>query len=294
MRMEQHKSRIALIVAMAIFGTIGVFRRYIPLPSGAVALCRAAIGMAFLLLLLLCKRQKIDFAAICRNLLPLLASGVFLGFNWVLLFESYKYTSVAVATLSYYMAPVLLILAAPLCFGERLTLKKGICAAVALLGMVLVSGVLETGIANVAELRGIVMGLFAAVLYAAIVIINKRLKDISALDKTVVQFAVSVVVLVPYVIFAEEVTLAAITPTAVVLLLVVGILHTGLAYALYFGAVERLPAGIVALYSYIDPVLAVVLSALFLKEPMTLLGGIGAVLILGAAFISENSSKKKP
>ncbi len=294
MQGDVRKSRMALIAAMTIFGTIGIFRRYIPLPSGAVALCRAALGMVFLLLLLLCKRQKLDLAIVRNNLVPLLLSGVFLGFNWVLLFEAYKYTSVAAATLSYYMAPILLILAAPLCLGEKLTLKKGICAAVALLGMVLVSGIAETGIGNIAELRGILMGLLAAVLYAAIVIINKRLSGITALDKTVVQFAVSVAVLLPYVIFAEEVTLAAITPTVVVLLFVVGILHTGLAYTLYFGAVERLPAGIVALYSYIDPVLAVVLSALFLKEPMTLLGGIGAVLILGAAFISENLSKKKP
>ncbi len=292
MHNEQTKSRVALIAAMAIFGTIGIFRRYIPLPSGAVALFRAALGMLFLLAVLLCRGQKLNFTAIRKNLLPLLLSGAFLGFNWVLLFEAYKYTSVAAATLSYYMAPILLILAAPLFLRERLTLKKSICAAVALLGMVLVSGVLETGVRGIAELRGILMGLSAAVLYAAIIIINKRISGITATDKTVVQFAVSVIVLLPYVLLAEEVTPSAFTPTATVLLLLVGILHTGLAYALYFGAVERLPAGAVALYSYIDPVLAVVLSALLLKEPMTWLGAVGAVLILGAAFISE--CQKKP
>lgn len=289
--MKLNKHRAALVTAMAIFGTIGIFRRYIPLPSGAVALFRAALGALFLLLLLVCRRQKLDFVAIRKNLLLLLLSGAFLGFNWVLLFEAYKYTSVAAATLSYYMAPILLILAAPLFLRERLTRKKGICAAVALLGMVLVSGVLETGVASITELRGILMGLCAAVLYAAIIIINKRISGITATDKTVVQFAVSVVVLLPYVLFAEELTLSLLTPTATVLLLLVGILHTGLAYALYFGAVEKLPAGAVALYSYIDPVLAVVLSALLLKEPMTRLGAVGAVLILGAAFISEYQKK---
>ena len=294
MQGKQVHSRAALIAAMTIFGTIGIFRRYIPLPSGAVALSRAAVGVLFLLALMLCKRQKPDFAAMRRNLLPLLASGVFLGFNWVLLFDAYKYTSVAVATLSYYMAPILLILAAPFFFGERLTLKKGICAAVALLGMVLVSGVVETGVSNIAELRGILMGLLAAVLYAAIVIINKRLRDISALDKTVVQFAVSVAVLLPYVALAEDIVFSAITPTVALLLLVVGVLHTGLAYALYFGSVERLPTGTVALFSYIDPVLAVLLSALVLEEPMTWLGALGAVLILGDAFVSENVHQKKP
>lgn len=284
---KEYRNHAFLICAMSIFGTIGIFRRYIPLPSGAVAFVRAAVGMLFLLLFLLCKRQKLNVSAIRQNLLPLLLSGVFLGFNWVLLFEAYKYTSVAVATLSYYMAPILLILAAPIFLGERLTLKKGICAGVALFGMVLVSGVLESGVKGAAELRGIAMGLLAAVLYASIILFNKRMQGIDAIDKTVVQFAVSALVLLLYVIFAEDVAFSAITPAAVVLLLVVGVLHTGLAYALYFGAVEKLHAGTVALFSYIDPVLAVLLSALVLKEPMSLLCGIGAVLVLGAAYVSE-------
>ena len=285
--MKVNKHQLAIIVAMTVFGTIGIFRRYIPLSSGAVALVRSAVGALLLLLVLAFKRQSLNGAAIRKNLPLLLLSGACLGFNWVLLFEAYKYTSVAVATLSYYMAPVFLILVAPFFFGERLTLKKGTCAAVALLGMVLVSGVFETGVSNAGELRGILMGLLAAVLYAAIVIINKGMHDISPLDKTVVQFGVSAVVLLPYVLLFEEVSFSAFTPVTVALLLVLGAVHTGFAYALYFGAVERLRAGTVALFSYIDPVLAVVLSALVLKEPLTPLGVIGAVLVLSAALLGE-------
>ncbi len=285
--MKVYKHRLALILAMTIFGTIGIFRRYIPLSSGAVAFTRSAMGALLLLVFLLCRRQKLNISAIRRNLLPLVLSGACLGFNWVLLFEAYKYTSVAVATLSYYMAPILLILAAPFLLGERLTLKKGICAGVALLGMVLVSGVLDTGVSSAAELRGILMGLLAAVLYAVIILLNKKTVDIDAVDKTVVQFAVSALVLLPYVLLAEEISFVALTPLSVVLLLVVCVVHTGLAYLLYFGAVGKLRAGTVALFSYIDPVLAVLLSALVLKEPMTLSCGIGAVLVLGAAYVSE-------
>lgn len=285
--MKNNPHRLALIAAMTVFGTIGVLRRFIPLPSGAVALTRAALGALFLLAFLLVRRERIALSAIRRNLLPLCLSGAFLGFNWVLLFEAYKYTSVAVATLSYYMAPILLLLAAPLFLGERLTLKKGLCVGVALLGMVLVSGVLEQGIGNARELVGIAMGLFAAVLYAAIVLLNKKMTEIAPVDKTVVQFGVSVLVLLPYVLLAEEVSLAALTPVSLLLLGVLGVVHTGLAYLLYFTALGRLKAGTVALFSYVDPVLAVLLSALVLKEPMTLSCGIGACLVLGAAFVSE-------
>jgi len=285
--MKVSKHRLALVAAMTIFGTIGIFRRYIPLSSGAVALARSAVGALLLIGFLLLKREKLNFPAIRRHLVPLLLSGVCLGFHWVLLFEAYKYTSVAVATLSYYMAPILLILAAPLFFRERLTLKKGMCAAGAFLGMVLVSGVLDTGVSSASEFTGISMGLLAALLYAVIILLNKKTVDIGALDKTVVQFAVSALVLFPYVLLAEELSFAALTPLSALLLLIVCVVHTGLAYLLYFGAVGRLKAGTVALFSYIDPVLAVLLSALVLGEPMTLFSAIGAVLVLGCAFFSE-------
>lgn len=292
MLQDKNKNRAALIAAMAVFGTIGICRRYIPLPSGTVALVRAGIGLLFLALLMLIKRQKPQLAALKSNLPWLLLSGVFLGFNWLLLFEAYKYTTVAVATLSYYMAPIFLLLAAPLLLGERMTLKKGLLAAVALFGMVLVSGVLEVGISNDRELLGILMGLLAALLYAAIVIINKKTVAVPPLDKTVLQFAVSVVVLLPYVLVVEQPSLSVLTPVSGLLLLLVGILHTGLAYALYFGAVPHLSSGTVALYSYIDPILAVLLSALVLKEPMTPLCIVGTVLVLGAALLSEYTPQK--
>ncbi len=284
---ESAKNRLILLVTMCIFGTIGIFRRFIPLPSGAVACVRALVGLLTLVLVMLVRRQRPDFAAIRKNLGYLLCSGAFLGFNWVLLFEAYKYTTVATATLCYYMAPLLLVLLAPLFLGERLTPKKLICAAVALLGMALVSGVLGEGIGDPSALLGIGLGLAAAVLYACIVIMNKKMTDIGAMDKTVVQFAVSTLVLVPYVLLAEDVFSCSLSLGELALLLVLGVVHTGIAYALYFGVIKRLPAATVALYSYADPIVAVLLSALFLKEPMTLLGGIGAVLILSAAVVSE-------
>ena len=281
------RDRLLLGGAMAVFGTIGIFRHYIPLPSAAVALARSAIGALFLVFCLLLLRRRPDFGAVRKNLGYLLTSGVFLGFNWVLLFEAYKYTTVAAATLSYYMAPIILVLVAPLFLGERLTVKKGICALVALGGMVLVSGVLDADFSGGAELIGIGLGLAAACLYAAIIIFNKKMTGIDAMTKTLCQFLVSAVVLLPYVLLVEEVTREMLTSLGVTLLLILCVVHTGLAYVAYFGSVRELPSATVAIFSYIDPVLAVLLSALFLKEPITPLGIAGAVLVLGAAFFSE-------
>lgn len=282
------RSRWALIASMVIFGTIGLIRRHIALPSGVIALYRAWIGAAFLFLLLLVKKQKPSFTAIKKNGLLLLLSGTALGFNWIALFESYTYTSVATATLCYYMAPILVILISPLLFQERLNARKLLCVTAAVAGIILVSGVLETGIGGLQEMKGILFGLTAAMLYAAVIILNKKITAVPNLDRTLCQLAIAGIALVPYTFFAE----ASVTPTGtdLTLLIVAGIVHTGIAYGLYFGAIRVLPAQTTALYSYLDPILAIGLSTLFLQEPMSLSSILGAMLILGAAIISEKSS----
>lgn len=280
-----HKSKLSLILSMVIFGTIGLIRRHIDLPSSFIALSRAVIGAVFLLGILALRREKPDLAGVRRNALPLLLSGVFLGFNWVFLFESYRYTDIATATLCYYLAPILVVLASPL-LKETLTGKKLLCVALALVGVILVSGVADSGF-HADNGAGILFGLAAALFYACVMLLNKKIDLPSAYDKTIVQLTAAAVVLIPYVLLTEDVSAVSVTPVSAGLLLTAGVVHTGIAYALYFGAMGVLPAQTVALYSYVDPVLAILVSAVLLREPMTPLSAVGAVLILGAAFISE-------
>ena len=288
--------QVKIILSMFIFGTIGIFRRYLPLPSSLVAMLRGVIGMLFLLLVMGLRKQKLDFAAIRRVLPKLLLSSACLGFNWILLFEAYNYTTVATATLCYYFAPMFLILVSPLLLKEKLTAKKLVCVAVALVGMVFVSGVLDAGIESIAELKGVFLGLAAAVLYASVVLINKKTEGIPSNDRTVMQLGISAVILLPYVLLTENLSLIEIGAGSGMLLvlgmmLLVGVLHTGVAYTLYFGSISTVKVQTAAILSYIDPVVAVLLSALLLGEPMTLLGGVGAVLVLGSAIVSELPEK---
>ena len=290
---NENNARVSLILAMAIFGTIGIFRKYIPLSSGIVACVRGILGVAFLLAFIKIKKIKMDTKMIKKHLAVLLLSGAFIGLNWVLLFEAYRYTSVAVATLCYYMAPIFVMLVSPFLLKEKLTVKKSLCVAVALLGMVFVSGVLDGGISGISELKGILFGLGAAALYATVVMMNQGLKAVPTYDKTIMQLGAAAVVLIPYILVVEDLSLVVLTPLIVVMLVIVGVLHTGIAYALYFASMNGLKAQTVALFSYIDPIVAIILSALFLKEPMTVFSGIGAVLVLGATMISELPEKKK-
>lgn len=278
------------ILAMLIFGTIGIFVRFLAMPSSVIALVRGFVGVLFLFVVLLLKGQKVDFDAIRKNFVWIFVSGAFIGFNWILLFEAYRYTTVAVATLCYYMAPVIVILLSPIVQGERLTAKKMLCTLVALCGMICISGVAEGG-SDKAEgawnLPGIGLGLGAALLYAAVILINKKIKGVSGYDRTLSQIGIAAVVLLPYTLLACDFRTIVWNPESIFLLGVVGVVHTGIAYALYFDAVEKLPVQTTAIYSYIDPVTAVFLSVVLLNEKLGILGMVGMIFILGATFLND-------
>lgn len=286
------RSKLQLLGAMGIFGTIGIFIRFIPLSASMIAFVRGVLGVAFLILAMVCTRQKPAWEAIRKNLLLLVLSGIAIGVNWVLLFESYRYTSVAVATICYYLAPLFLILMSPL-LGERLNLKKILCVLAAFAGMVLLSGITEGTQLHSSHLKGIFLAVGAAVFYASVMLMNKKFTPIPAYDKTVVQLVFASLSIAPYLVLTNAFSLQGLTPVQWVLLAVVGIVHTGIAYTMYFGSMKNLSAHTIAIFSYLDPVLAVILSTLILREPLSLWGIFGAVLILGSALYSELPERKK-
>lgn len=284
---------INLILSMSIFGTIGLFVKFVDTPRGFLAMTRGFIGALFLLVFFLITKRKIDFKAFLNNAALLVISGAAIGFNWILLFESYSYTTVATSTLCYYMAPVFTILFSPFVLRERVSLKRWICVIFALFGMTLVSGVLDGEVLGSSALFGVLLALGAALLYASVTIMNKKLKEISSFDRTLWQLLFASLVLVPYTFIFEEVGTVSLDWKGILVIVVLGVLHTGLAYALFFSSVEKLSAHTVAIFSYIDPVLAVVLSALVLKEEFTVFTAIGAVIILVSTLVSELNFGKR-
>ena len=291
MNNEQMQAKLKIIFAMVTFGTIGIFVRNIELPSTIIALARGIIGTLFLLLVVFAKSKGLDYNAIKRNLTILAASGACIGFNWILLFEAYRYTTVATATLAYYMAPIFVIMASPFVLKERLTAIKGLCVAMALTGMVLVSGVVQSGMDGV-DFTGILCGVGAASLYATVILLNKFIKNISAYDMTIMQLGLAALVLLPYTMVTENFGALSPDTNSLLLLAVVGVIHTGFTYAMYFSSIQGLKAQTVAIFSYIDPIVAIILSAVLLNESMDVYSMVGAVLVLGSTFVSELAERK--
>ena len=276
-----------LIFSVSVFGTIGIFVRWIGLPSSVIALVRGAVGAAFLLLLARFRHAPIDRAALRRRWQLLLLSAAMMSFNWITLFEAYRYTTVATATLCYYMAPIFVTLISPVLLKERLTARKLLCVFLALAGMVFVSGVPQSGLPGPSEAKGILLALCSAALYAGVILINKYLAGVPAYDRTLLQLACAAAVMIPYILLTENLSAMSVTPLGAVLLLIVAVFHTGWCYALYFGSMTVLSAQTVALFSYIDPIVAILLSALLLREPLGWSGILGAALVLGSTLVSE-------
>ena len=276
-----------LIFSVSVFGTIGIFVRWIGLPSSVIALVRGAVGAAFLLLLARFRHAPIDRAALRRRWQLLLLSAAMMSFNWITLFEAYRYTTVATATLCYYMAPIFVTLISPVLLKERLTARKLLCVFLALVGMVFVSGVPQSGLPGPSEAKGILLALCSAALYAGVILINKYLAGVPAYDRTLLQLACAAAVMIPYILLTEDLSAMSVTPLGAVLLLIVAVFHTGWCYALYFGSMTVLSAQTVALFSYIDPIVAILLSALLLREPLGWSGILGAALVLGSTLVSE-------
>ncbi len=282
-------AEMKLITAVIVFGTISLFVRRIPMTSGEIALFRAVLAVVLIGLYLILTKNLGGFRQIRKQLPLLLLSGAAMGFNWILLFEAYRYTTVSAATLSYYFAPVIVTVLCPIVFHEQMTLRQWICFGMSTLGIVLITGIgdLSTGSSH---LTGILYGLGAACLYAFVIMMNKMIQGVEGIHRTFLQFLAAVIVVFPYVMMTGGISFAGMDTVGWLCLLTVGAVHTGITYCLYFSALKELPGQKTAILSYLDPLTAVMISVLILSEPITAVQILGGLLILGFTLWNELGS----
>ena len=283
---QERRATLNIVTTMAVWGTLGPFVRGTGLPSDEVALYRALLAVALIGGYLLLRGRPISLRTVRSSLLPLVASGAAMGFNWILLFEAYRYTTVSVATLSYYFAPTLVTIASTVLFKEKLNALKIACFIGSTLGLALVVDPSGAG-AGTSHLTGVAFGLGAAVLYACVTLINKSISDVDGIERTVLQFVAAIVVLVPYVAVNGGADPFVMDAGGWACLLVLGIVHTGIAYCLYFPSLSKIAGQKAAILSYIDPLVAMAVSVAVLGEPIGALQLVGAALILGCTLANE-------
>lgn len=286
------QGKFKILIAMLIFGSIGVFVKKVNLSSSEIAFLRGIIGSLFLIFASIFVKQKPSFKSIKNNLLLLILSGAAIGCNWILLFQAYKYTTISNATLSYYFAPIFVMIAAPFVLKEQLTPVKLGCIIAAMMGLFLINLGDSSSSGSSHNVVGILYGLSAAVLYACVILMNKFIKDLSGFETTLVQLMISSLVLLPYIFMVDRMDFSGITSHSIIFILILGIVHTGIAYFLYFTSIKELKGQTIAVLSYIDPISAVIIAAIFLGESMSFIQIMGGALILGSTFLSERLETK--
>lgn len=273
-----------MAAAMLVFGTIGLFVKNIGFPSSFISFARALTGSIFIALFMLFSGHGLDKKSVLKNLKLLIPSGIAMAFNWICLFEAYRFTGVAVGTLCYYMAPVIVVILSPVFLKEKLTAINVTSVLAAVVGAVLISGVVS---GSAKSAKGILFGLAAAALYSTVVMINKFVKNLSPIETTFVQLSTAAVTMIPYILLTEDVTTFVFDRRSVIFTLIVGVFHTGIVYMIYFSSVQKIPAQTTAVFSYIDPVTAIILSAVVLGERLDAVQLIGTFLILAATLFNE-------
>lgn len=287
---QRSKAYIKLITAMLIWGSVGLFAKMIPMESAQIVLGRVLLGGIVLGIVYAVSGEKSSFAQLKKNIPVLTLSGAAMGFNWIALFEAYKFTTVSLSTIAYYCAPIVVMAVSPFFLKEKITKTKAIGILAAMAGLLCITGELDGG-SN--PKRGFLFGLLAAVLYASVTLLNKKASGISGMEITLMQLIAAGIVILPYAVISNQSGWAMPPLSGIAALLVIGIVHTGFALYLYFSSIQQLPGQTVALCSYIDPFSALVFSALFLGERMAVKDFAGAALILGGALYGELAQNRK-
>lgn len=284
------KLKLELVAAMLLFGSIGVFVKQISLPGAVIVQWRCLIGTVVLLALFLFRKEKIDWKAVRGSLPALLAAGVALAGSWTALFEAYQYTTVGMATMLYYCAPIAVFFLSAIIFQEKPGSRQFAGILAAAVGMAVIN---ITGFRGGLSMRGLACGMFSALMYAMLMISSRFVRNVPGLVSTWIQLVIAGILMSLYTLAATGSVIQLPSAADVPFILLVGIVHTGIGCGLYFTAIQRLEGQTVSILSYIDPASALVFAFLFLHETLPLFQAAGALLIFGGAFFSQLPGKKK-
>lgn len=271
------------IIALLLFGSNGIVASFINMSSHEIVFFRTMLGSLFLLVIFILGKGEFTFYKHRKHFICLVVSGIAMGTSWMLLYEAYARIGVGVASLLYYCGPVIVMVLSPVIFKEKLATHKIMGFLIVLCGVFLVNG---NALSENTNTLGILCGLFSAIMYSLMVIFNKKAADISGLENAMLQLFVSFITVATYTGFKQGLTMD-ISPVNIFPVFILGVLNTGIGCYFYFSSIGNLPVQSVAVCGYLEPLSAVLLSWLLLRETMLPMQIIGAVLILSGAVFGE-------
>jgi len=288
-KLTTEAARWQMLFSMAIFGTLGFFSRYTEaITSAELSLYRSASAVVIIGAIFMVQKKKLSLKKMKGEGALMLLSGIALAINWVFMFEAFRNTSIALATISYYFAPVLVTIISPFLFKEKLTKRQIFCFVMSTLGLALIVNVFDSSVGS-DDTLGIIYGLLGAVFYATFIVLNKYIKSVGSMERSFYQFGIAALVMLPYTASVDGFHLVDLNGVGWLSLAVICLVHTVIMHYAYFEALGKLTGQEVAILGYIDPLVAVLISYFVFHESLTIAQGIGGVMILGFALWNEVS-----
>jgi drug/metabolite transporter (DMT)-like permease len=281
--MNHKNSYFRYFAALLMFGMNGIVASHIALTSYEIVFTRTLIGSLLLIAFYALTRQAVHLLHNKKHTLCLIISGIAMGTSWMFLYEGYQRMGVSIASLAYYCGPVIVMILSPILFREKLTWPKMTGFLAVLVGMFCVNSL---ALREVNTTVGLFCGIMSAVMYAFMVIFNKKAKSITGLENSMWQLLTSFLTVAVFVGVKQGFVIQ-IESGDWIPILILGVFNTGIGCYFYFSAIGSLPVQTVAICGYLEPLSAVVFSMLFLRESMTIVQVIGAILILGGAVFGE-------
>lgn len=282
-----NKAFFKYLFALLLFGLNGIVASFIELSSLQIVLLRTFIGSILLVALFFITGGKLTFYKHKKQSVFLTVSGIAMGASWMFLYEAYARIGVSIASLLYYCGPVIVMALSPLLFKEKITANKVVGFLAVIVGVVLIN---TNSFNGKGDVFGIICGLLSAVMYAFMVICNKKAKKITDLENSTLQLAIAFLTVALFVGLKQGYTME-IAPASILPIFILGLLNTGVGCYLYFSSIGKLKVQTVAICGYLEPLSAVIFSVIFLKETMLTFQILGAVFIIGGAMFAELSKK---
>lgn len=288
-RIVVKKAYIKYLIALLLFGSNGIVASRISLNSCEIVLLRTLIGSLLLMLIFLLQRKPFDFIKHKKDLIFLVISSIAMGASWMFLYEAYKQVGVSLASLAYYCGPIIVMILSPVIFHEKFIWPQIAGFLCVLIGIFLVNGqAIQDGNRNL----GLICGAMSAIMYALMIIFNKKVAKITGFENSLLQLTISFLTVAIFVGTKQGFAMS-IASSDWVPIFILGIINTGIGCFLYFSSIGFLSVHTVAVCGYLEPLSAVVFSVIFLQEKMQQIQIIGAVMILGGAVFGEVFKKNK-
>jgi len=280
-----------VITAAVLWGAVGIFTKYlysVGFSPYQVSMLRCAVAAAIIVPYMFIKNRPQMKLRTWKDLIFFFVSGSLgLALCYTSYFLTIQASTLSIAAVMLYSAPIMVTIMAAVLFKERITLTKGLSIILAFTGCIVMSGILG-GASVTLSAFGILIGFLSGLGYSLYSIGSRiALQHYNTYAVTAYTFIFAFIGMIPFTPLGETVSLLAANPVSILAALGLGIFSTLIPYTIYVLALNYIEVSKASVIAIIEPVAATLIGAVVFKEAITT-NVVVAMLIIFASVVIAN------